>query len=126
MPGAAPHLRVFTTALIYVGIFLVRRPLPALAYFLKVTDCQTQRPNSADAFAPMLRPLTPNNSFRVTNRESDNGGCKESPDWLACTIRRRNSGECAGDRTGATKAQHCRHHGRRHRHVEYGRLPSRL
>jgi hypothetical protein len=45
MPGPAPRLRVFATVLIYVGIFLVRRRLPALAYFLKVTDCQAQRPN---------------------------------------------------------------------------------
>jgi hypothetical protein len=44
MDGALPRLQVFATALIYVGIFLVRRSLPALAYFLKVKDCQTSRP----------------------------------------------------------------------------------
>jgi hypothetical protein len=45
MRGPAPRLPVFTTALIYEGIFPVRRSLPALAYFLKVKDCQAQYPN---------------------------------------------------------------------------------
>jgi hypothetical protein len=57
MPGAGSRLRAFTTALIYLAVFLVRPPLHTLAHFLNVRDCQTERPNSADAFASKLRPF---------------------------------------------------------------------
>ena len=63
--------------------------------------------------------------FRTANRGSRHERIEKHRARSAGFVHRRNGSQHAGGGAATAKAQHRRHHGRRHRHLEHRRLPPR-
>ena len=69
------------------------------------------------------QPIPP---YLSKSNKGNNHEASYTKPWISYVAWRRSDGVAGiGAATAAAKTQHRRHHGRRHRHVEYRRLPSR-